>query len=102
MKIELRRFQASDRVHIVRCLEGLQDYLVAIDEMKFTRRMPEYGEYFTRRLLENVNGNNGVIYVAENGDKSIEVLEPSVRAHRFYQRLGYQDRIIDVLKKLKT
>ena len=34
--------------------------------------------------------------------KSIEVLEPNVRAHRFYQRLGYQDRIIDTIEKLKT
>jgi ribosomal protein S18 acetylase RimI-like enzyme len=62
---------ASDRPHIVKCMEELQDYLVKIDEMKFTRRMPEYGEHFTEKLLHEVHDKNGRIYVAEDEDKIV-------------------------------
>ncbi len=30
----------------------------------------------------------------------IEVFEPNGKAHNFYKKLGYQDRIIDMIKKL--
>jgi hypothetical protein len=35
-------------------MEELQEYLVAVDQMKFTRRMPEYGEVFTRKLQKTL------------------------------------------------
>lgn len=28
----------------------------------------------------------------------VEVFEPNVNAHNFYRRLGYRDRIIDMIK----
>jgi ribosomal protein S18 acetylase RimI-like enzyme len=31
---------------------------------------------------------------------TIEVFEPNGKAHNFYKKLGYQDRIIDMIKKL--
>ena len=68
MKVEIREYKSSDRLHIVRCMEELQDYLVNVDEMKFTRRMPEYGEHFTK-LLQEVRDKNGRIYIAENAAK---------------------------------
>lgn len=30
----------------------------------------------------------------------VEVFEPNARAHRFYRKLGYRDRSIDMIKKL--
>ena len=163
MKVKIRRFRASDRARIIECMEALQDYLVAVDQMKFTRRMPEYGEVFTKRLLSNVAKNNGVIYVSEHEDRIIgfiagivysrpskelleavplksgrilelfvdpyyrgkqigtmlaekmeeyfrqkhcdvsrvEVFEPNTMAHHFYKKLGYCDRIIDMMKKME-
>jgi ribosomal protein S18 acetylase RimI-like enzyme len=29
----------------------------------------------------------------------IEVFEPNVKAHNFYQKQGYKDRIVDMIKK---
>jgi hypothetical protein len=54
-------------------MEELQEYLVAIDQVKFTRRMPEYGEVFTRKLLANISENNGLIYVAEHENRVIGI-----------------------------
>ena len=65
MKVAIREYRASDRVSLVRLMEELQDYLVSIDDLKRMRRMPEYGESYTERTLQNVAKNNGIIYVAE-------------------------------------
>lgn len=71
MKAKIRKFKASDKARIVECMEALQDYLVTVDRMKFTRRMSEYGEVFTKRLLSNVAENSGVIYVADHENRII-------------------------------
>jgi ribosomal protein S18 acetylase RimI-like enzyme len=161
LKLKIREYVASDRAHIVGCMEELQDYLVNVDEMKFTRRMLEYGERFTEKLLQEVRDKKGRIYVAESQGKivgfiagivyewstevlleciplksgrilelfvdskhrrqgigkmlmrkmeeyfhmggcdvfRVEVFEPNTEAYQFYQGLGYQDRIIDMIKK---
>jgi ribosomal protein S18 acetylase RimI-like enzyme len=152
---------ASDRPRIVKCMEELQDYLVKVDEMKFTRRMPEYGEHFTEKLLQEVRDKNGRIYVSLDEGRivgfiagivyewstevlleciplksgrilelfvdsehrrqgigkmlmrkieeyfrisgcdvyRVEVFEPNTEAYQFYRGLGYQDRIVDMMKK---
>jgi GNAT superfamily N-acetyltransferase len=66
MKIAIREYRGSDRTVLVRLMEELQDYLVSIDDLKRERRVPEYGESYTERTLQNVAKNNGIIYVAEN------------------------------------
>ena len=47
------------------------DYIVSIDNLKRTRRMPEFGESYTRRTLQKVAENNGIIYVAELGGEPV-------------------------------
>lgn len=61
----------TEYARIIECMEALQDYLVTVDRMKFTRRMSEYGEVFTKRLLSNVAENSGVIYVADHENRII-------------------------------
>jgi ribosomal protein S18 acetylase RimI-like enzyme len=161
LKLAIREYMASDRPCIVKCMEELQDYLVKVDGMKFTRRMPEYGEHFTEKLLQEVRDKKGRIYVAEDQGKiagfiagivyewstevllecvplksgrilelfvdlehrrqgigrmlmrkieeyfrisgcdvfRVEVFKPNTEAYQFYQGLGYQDRIVDMIKK---
>ena len=65
MEVAIREYFGSDRTSFVRLMEELQDYLVSIDDLKIDRRMPEYGESYTERTLQNVAKNNGIIYVAE-------------------------------------
>jgi ribosomal protein S18 acetylase RimI-like enzyme len=82
MEIRIRRYKESDRAAFIRLMEELQDHLVSIDEMKRIRRMPEYGESYTRRTLRKVAENNGIIYVAEHEGRPIGlavgiILEPT-------------------------
>jgi ribosomal protein S18 acetylase RimI-like enzyme len=162
MKIDIRKYQSSDKLSIVRLMDKFGDYLVTVDQMKRTRRMPGFSGYFTDKMLKNVDKYNGIIYIAENecqivgfiagvmrgqskeellesvpskagriielfideqfrgkgigkrlmekmedyfrqygSDVSkVEVFEPNVKAHNFYRKLGYQDRSIEMLKKL--
>jgi GNAT superfamily N-acetyltransferase len=65
MEVAIREYCGSDRTALVRLMEELQDYLISIDDLERERRMPEYGESYTERTLQNVAKNNGIIYVAE-------------------------------------
>lgn len=160
--IQIRKFSGFDRKDLVRCLEGLCDYLIPLDPIKRIRRLPPWGTSYTRSLLQKIKRNNGVIYLAQCDGKTIgiiagiilkqnkldllefaptkfgrvlelfveeklrgkhvgqlliekmedyfrsakcdfvriEVFEPNVNARSFYQRLGYNDRVIDLIKKV--
>ena len=162
MEINIRKYQSSDKPSTVKLMERFGDYLVSVDQMERTRRMPGYGEWFTKKMLEDVDKNNGLIYVVENEGRivgfiagvilkqskeelfeciptkagriielfideqtrgqgvgtrlmekmeecfrqngcdvsRVKVFEPNVKAHNFYRKLGYQDRTIDMMKKL--
>ena len=43
MELRIRNYQPLDRPHIVKCMEGLHDYIISVDQMKFYRRMPKWG-----------------------------------------------------------
>jgi len=69
---KIRHRQPSDTLYTIKCIEELQDYLVTVDQMEITRRMPNYAAHFTQKLLENMSRNNGVIYVAEREAQVME------------------------------
>jgi len=66
MKVKIREYRESDRAALVKLLEELMDYIVSIDDLERTRRMPEFGESYTQRTLQKVAENNGIIYAAEH------------------------------------
>ncbi len=74
MQIEVREYCCSDRASFVELMEELQDYLVSVDDLKRLRRLPEYGESYTKRTLENVAKNNGIVYVAEADGQIVGVV----------------------------
>jgi ribosomal protein S18 acetylase RimI-like enzyme len=65
MKVKIREYQGSDRAAFVELMEELMDYIASIDDLKRIRRMSEFGESYTQRILQKVAENNGIIYVAE-------------------------------------
>ena len=65
MRVKIREYQESDRTGFVKLMEQLMDYVASVDDLKRIRRMPEFGESFTRRTLQKVAEDNGIIYVAE-------------------------------------
>jgi len=74
MEVTIREYRGADRTEFVRLLEELQGYLVSIDDLKRERRMPEYGESYTERTLQNVAKNNGIIYVAETEGRIVGLI----------------------------
>jgi ADP-ribose pyrophosphatase YjhB (NUDIX family)/predicted GNAT family acetyltransferase len=74
LETAIRQYRHSDRKVLVRLLEELQDYLVSVDDLKRERRVPEYGESYTERTLQNVSKNNGIIYVAENKSRVVGMI----------------------------
>ena len=159
--IEITKYNGQKKV-LVKFLEELQDHIIEIDPLKRFVRLPGYGERYANELIEQVNTQNGVIYLAE--DKNIPVggiigiieeltekdllecvpskmgtilqliitkgyrgrnigsllinkmeeyfhaqkcdviyvgiLEPNKRARDFYQKKGYENRIIEMMKKI--
>ncbi len=72
--VQIRTFNPSDRKDLVRCLEGLCDYLIPLDPLKRIRRLPAWGKTYTRSLLSKIKHHNGIIYVAEYDSKIIGVI----------------------------
>jgi GNAT superfamily N-acetyltransferase len=79
MKVKIREYRESDRAALVKLLEELMDYIVSVDDLKRTRRMPEFGESYTRRTLQKVAEENGIIYVAEHDAEVIGVVIGTIR-----------------------
>lgn len=52
-------------------MERLHDHIVNVDPLKRVIRAPEFGELYTRWLLELIRENDGVIYFAEKDGKVI-------------------------------
>lgn len=63
----VREYVSADRVAVVALTEELQDYLKGIDPLKRLVRVPEYGEWYTARMLQEVAQQSGRIYVAAEG-----------------------------------
>ncbi len=61
----IREYKDSDRSGLLKLVEQLQDYLVEIDELKRLRRLPEFGETFTKKCLDEVREKEGMLYVVE-------------------------------------
>lgn len=153
----------DEKQAVIKLMEDLQDYLISIDPLNRTRRLPEYGEVYVNDLFEKIQENFGVIYLAKLDDEvvgliagviesssaidevesvptktarilelivsekhrglnigtllmaeiekyfltencdliRVEVFEPNQNAHRFYEKCGYGDRVIDMIKVIK-
>ncbi len=162
MIISIRQCNENDKESIIELMNKLQDYLISIDPLKRMRRLPGYGENYTGQLLTKTRNNDGIIYLAEIGNKvvgciagiiekqskadllghfpfkdgrilelivdenyrgqnigaklmgsieeyfkkmncdvvRVEVFKPNFNAFQFYKKINYNERVIDLIKKL--
>jgi GNAT superfamily N-acetyltransferase len=97
MKVAIREYRFADRTEFIRLMEELQDYLVSIDDLKRERRMPEYGESYTERTLQNVAKNNGIIYVAESEGRIVGLvvgIMPEQTKEELLERVPFKRGIV--------
>lgn len=52
-------------------LVELQEYIASIDEEKLNIITPEFREIYFKDMIDNVNNNEGIIYVAKENDHII-------------------------------
>jgi len=71
MKTNIRKYQPSDEASVIECMERFGDYIADLDPMKRTRQMPGSDEWFTRKMIDDVDRNNGIIYVVESERKIV-------------------------------
>ncbi|HPO06082.1 MAG TPA: GNAT family N-acetyltransferase [Candidatus Gracilibacteria bacterium] len=71
--LTLREFAGETEV-LIKFMENLQDYLVKIDPAQRLRRPPEYGELYVSELLEKIQDNEGMIYLAELDEKPVGMI----------------------------
>jgi ribosomal protein S18 acetylase RimI-like enzyme len=64
MKVTIRTYRPSDRTHLTRCLESLQDHLVKLDPWHRVARTPAFGATIVPNRLREVRRHRGFILVA--------------------------------------
>ena len=74
MDVVIRKYNQADRDDVVRCLEGLFDYLTPLDPLKRMRRLPPWGKLYTTSLLHKIKKHTGIIFVAEINTEIVGVI----------------------------
>jgi ribosomal protein S18 acetylase RimI-like enzyme len=63
-------------------METLQDFLADIDPLHRLRRLPTYGEVYTKSLLSKVRKANGIIYLALDERDVLGCIAGSIEVQR--------------------
>ncbi|MFA5303674.1 MAG: GNAT family N-acetyltransferase [Candidatus Nanoarchaeia archaeon] len=162
MSILFKKYEESDFNNFVKCMEGLQDYIIGLDSLRILRKSENYGKAYTQNIIKKISKHEGIIILAYEQKKivgciagiiekqtkddllecipmkdgrvlelfvsneirnkgigkklmkkvedyfkrkkcdaiRIEVFEPNLLARKFYEKIGYAERIIDLIKKL--
>lgn len=71
--IIIKKYQNNKNI-LVEFMEKLQDYLIQIDPLKRLRRLPKYGDFYVNNLLQKIEKNDGIIYIAEFEKKPVGII----------------------------
>src|SRR3989344_8697093 len=101
MTIQIREYESKDSGDIEQLMNNFEDYLVALDELKQLRRLDDnFGKEYTAIVLEKVKKENGLSYVAVDGDKMagfvMGVLEEQTRENELEVGKTKYGRIIEL------
>jgi hypothetical protein len=89
--MEVRLFEDADRAHIERMMDGFGDEIAAMDPHGRCLREPGYGAEFTRQMLEDAFGPDGIVLVAEDQDRIVGLASGRVDTRDERERLGVID-----------
>jgi ribosomal protein S18 acetylase RimI-like enzyme len=101
MDTTLRKYKDSDFETLKRYMEELQDHLIEADDLKRLRRLPEYGESYTKRFIEKVKKHQGQILLAEKDGKAVgcigAIIEKQTREDLLEAHPSKTGRIIELI-----
>jgi len=69
-------------------METLKDYIAAMDPLHRNRRLPEYGELYTKALLKKVKDGSGIIYLAKQEEEVLGGIAGNIEEQSEYERAG--------------
>lgn len=69
--IIINEYRDDDYSFLEECIEELQKYIVSIDPIKRVSIKEGYKEFYTKKLLKNIEELNGKIFIANKGDKKV-------------------------------
>ena len=88
MKAIVRLYQKEDKIQLIGLMETLQDFLVGIDTLHRLRRLPAYGEFYTKSLLTKVRKGKGIIYMAIEGQNVVGCIAGVIEVQSQEEVLG--------------
>lgn len=72
MDVIIKKYRSDDRDFLVGCMNGMEEYIAAIDPLKRSKHAPDFsGEKWADHTLQRVQQNNGIIFIAEYEGKSV-------------------------------
>ncbi len=71
MDIQIVSYENEYKDQLIHLFEDFQDYLVKLDPMQRLRKQSGYGEHTLTKTIQEIEENNGVFYVALDGDTII-------------------------------
>ncbi len=72
MTVEIRKYHDVDHADLVACIKELQAHITSLDDLRRSRQPADFdADQYVRRLLKKVKAHQGVIYLADNGNKLI-------------------------------
>ncbi len=88
MPIIIRKYSHKDKKQLIDIMNRFQDYIVAVDNMKRTRRSPDYGKEYVKKTLKELRRHQGILYVGETGERKIVgivagIIEKPTRISKF-------------------
>jgi ribosomal protein S18 acetylase RimI-like enzyme len=89
--MEVRTFKDADRVQIERMMDDFGDEIAAMDPEGRCVREPGYGAEFTRQMLADASGPDGVVLVAEEEHRVVGFASGRVETRDERERLAVID-----------
>lgn len=103
MKIkEFVYIQYSDRYksELRKLLEQLQEYIVELDTFDRVIRAEAFGEYYTDKLISNIETNGGKIFIAIDGEVVVGMIVAVILERAFEISLQIKDHKYGEIEKL--
>lgn len=89
--MEVRPFRDADRTPVERMMDDFGDEIAAMDPHGRCIRAPGFGGEFTRQMLEEASGPDGVVLVAEEGGHIIGFASGRIEIRDERERLAVID-----------
>lgn len=70
-------------------LVELQEFIASIDEEKLNIVTPEFREVYFKDMIDNVNNNDGIIYVAKENDRVVGFIAGVLVKYDDIDKYGY-------------